>query len=312
MRELTLAEALTETLIREMHRDPKICAFECRFETSAPSAAWRRLESVFSAARARTVCGCPAGLVGMAVGAAISGVKPFLRFDSPRDLLSAAPLLLGTLPQCQRLLPENRPLSLTLVSPSGAGLAWGPAHECAPEAVFAEDSGMQVLAAAGAQDAVAMLQGSLQSDQPALVLYSPESAEQRERCPETVPSYKKARIVRPGQDATLLAWSQHVRTALDIAAALAPLSIEVLDLRTLVPIDQDTVLRSIAKTHRAFVLQDGSPFGGLGARLAHLIQCTVLDQLDAPIEVLARTLPLAPDTQDYVSGWIERIRQAIA
>jgi pyruvate dehydrogenase E1 component beta subunit len=157
------------------------------------------------------------------------------------------------------------------------------------EHFYAQIPGLKIIAPATPADAKGLLKTAIRDDNPVLCFESETLYSVKGEVPEDteflVP-LGQANIARPGKDATVIAWSRIVNVALDAAAKLEKedIDIEVIDLRSLRPLDTDTILASVAKTHRAVIAGEGWPYGGVGAEIVDRIQRLAFDELDAPIE----------------------------
>ena len=157
------------------------------------------------------------------------------------------------------------------------------------EHFYAQMPGLKVIAPAFPADAKGLLKSAIRDDNPVLcfeseTLYSVKGEVSED--PELLVPMGVANIVREGKDATIVAWSRIVHVALEAAATLSKegIEIEVIDLRSLRPLDTETILKSVAKTHRAIVAGEGWPYGGVGAEIVDRIQRLAFDDLDAPVE----------------------------
>jgi pyruvate dehydrogenase E1 component beta subunit len=173
--------------------------------------------------------------------------------------------------------------------PQGAGHQLGPTHSHSLESIFLHVPGLLVAAPTTAADAKGLLKAAIRDDNPVVFIEHEYLYGQRGEVPDDpdhLVDFGQCRIVREGADVTIVGISRMARTAERAAQVLADqhgVSAEVIDPRTLRPLDLDTILASVAKTNRAVIVEEGWPHGGVGANLAALIQEQAFDDLDAPV-----------------------------
>jgi len=171
--------------------------------------------------------------------------------------------------------------------PNASARQVGSQHSHAMEHFYAQVPGLKVIAPAFPADAKGLLKSAIRDDNPVLVMESETLYGVRGEVPdgEHVAPIGQAQIARPGTDVTIVAYSRMTHVALEAAAALEKESIsaEVIDLRSLRPLDENTVVASVERTHRLVVVHEGWPYGGVGAEIADRVQRLAFDALDAPI-----------------------------
>src|SRR5262249_16628452 len=174
-------------------------------------------------------------------------------------------------------------------APNGSAAQVGAQHSHAMEHFYAHMPGLKIIAPAMPADAKGLLKTAIRDDNPVLCFESETLYSVKGDVPDdadyTVPM-GVASVAREGKDATVIAWSRIVHVALDAAKALEKegVDVEVIDLRSLRPLDVDTILASVAKTHRAIIAGEGWPYGGVGAEISDRIHRLAFDELDAPVE----------------------------
>jgi 2-oxoisovalerate dehydrogenase E1 component beta subunit len=230
------------------------------------------------------------GIVGSAVGLSIRGYRPVLEIQFDGFVYPAFDQIV-----CQVAKFYNRSLGqvkmpITIRIPYGGGIGAVEHHSESPEAYFAHTAGLKVVTCANPSDAYWMLRQSIESDDP-VIFFEPKRRYWTKGAVDTadvsaaaVPLYK-AHVVRPGKDATLVAYGPMVATALDAARAAAEdgRELEVIDLRSLSPIDTETVVESVQKTGRLVVIHEASVNLGMGAEVAARVQEKAFYSLEAPI-----------------------------
>ena len=179
-------------------------------------------------------------------------------------------------------------MPLVLRAPNGSAKQVGSQHSHAMEHFYAHIPGLKVLAPATPADAKGLLKSAIRDDNPVLFMESETLYNIKGEVPDDpdllVPM-GKANIVRPGKDVSIIAWSRMVHVALEAATELAKEGVEaeVVDVRSLRPLDEQTLVESVTRTHRAVVAHEGWPYGGVGAEIADRLQRLAFDELDAPI-----------------------------
>ncbi len=306
MAEKTYLQAISDTLRAEMRRDERVFligedigvyggAFKVTQGFMQEFGEWR----VIDAPLAETA------IIGTCTGAALMGMRPVGEMQFA-DFVSCGWDQLVTVAAKQHFR-AGTPVPFVLRLPSGGGFSGGPFHSQNPESSFAHIPGLKIVCPATPTDAAGLLATSIADPNP--VLYF-EHKHLYRRLKEDVPDerftvpFGKARLHREGDDVTVVTWGAMVHTAAQAAAALErddDLSVEILDLRTLIPWDRAAVLGSVAKTSKVLVLHEDTRTGGFGAEIAATIAEEAFEHLDAPVRRLA-----APDTPVPFSPPLEK------
>jgi 2-oxoisovalerate dehydrogenase E1 component beta subunit len=243
--------------------------------------------------------------VGACTGASIMGMRPVAEMQFA-DFISCAWDHLVTVAAKQRYR-AGTPVPITVRLPSGGGFSGGPFHSQNPESSFAHIPGLKVVCPATPADAKGLIVTAIEDPNP--VLYF-EHKHLYRRIKDEVPDerysvpFGEARVHRAGDDVTVVTWGAMVYTAEEAAQKLSDeddLSVEILDLRTLIPWDKEAVLRSVEKTSKVLVLHEDTRTGGFGAEIAATIAEEAFEHLDAPVKRLA-----APDTPVPFSPPLEK------
>jgi 2-oxoisovalerate dehydrogenase E1 component beta subunit len=242
-------------------------------------------------------------IVGAAVGAAMAGLRPVAEMQFA-DFISCAFDMITNFAAKSRYR-TGCGVPLVVRGPSGGGVHGGPFHSQNPEAYFAHTPGLKIVQPATASDAKGLLKAAIRDDDP--VLYFEHKYLYR-RVKEVLPAgdfvvpIGKAAVRREGRDLSILTYGAMVWTALDAARTLEAEGIdsEVVDLRTLFPLDEETILASVGKTSRAIVLHEATRTGGIGAEVAAVISERCFELLDAPVVRVT-----APDTPVPFSPTLE-------
>ena len=246
-----------------------------------------------------------AAIVGAAVGAAMMGLRPVAEMQFI-DFISCG------FDQLTNVAAKNRyrwgqATPIVVRGPAGGGVHGGPFHSLQAESYFTHTAGLKVVCPATAYDAKGLIKAAIRDDDP--VVFQEHKFLYR-RVKEDLPAEEfvvplgKARIHREGRDLTIVTWAAMVHTAAEAAEALAAdgVAVEIVDLRTLVPLDEEAVLTSVAKTGRAIILHEAPRTGGFGGEIAATIAEKAFEYLDAPIVRVTAPdtpVPYSPPLEEY-------------
>lgn len=286
------AEALRTALREEMQRDPTvwlmgedIAVYGGVFKVS------KDLLEEFGPERVRDTPISEQTLTAMAVTAAMAGTRPVLEIMYADFLPLSVDALMNQASIYNYIWNGQVTMPFVLRTQGGGGAGAGAQHSKSLDALVAHIPGIKVVAPATAADAKGLLKAAIRDDHPVVFLEHKLLYNSRDDVPDGdhIVEIGKARIVREGSDVSIIASSKMVVDALKAADALSQegVSAEVVDLRTLRPLDRDTIRASIAKTHHAVVVNEGWRFCGYAAELSATIMETCFDELDAPVERVA-------------------------
>lgn len=259
------------------------------------------------------------GIVGLGAGAALVGLRPIVEFQFADFISCAFDPIINVI--ARHHWRNGDPLPLTMRAPFGGRLRAGPTHSQSVESYFAHVPGIKIVMPGRAEDAAGLLIASIRDNNP--VLYLENKYLYRRLSAPGEPSFEpielgKANVVREGTDITVVTYSAGVHQAVDAAEELAKddISVEVVDLRTVTPLDKETIVDSVKKTSRAVVLHEAAEFLGMGAEIAAQIQRHAFWHLDQPVERIAARntpTPTSPPLEDAVipqpAQIVERIRK---
>jgi pyruvate/2-oxoglutarate/acetoin dehydrogenase E1 component len=295
---VTYREAISQAIDEEMARDPDVFvlgedvgAFGGPFQVTAG------LQQRYGALRVLDTPLSTSVLVGAAVGAALMGMRPIVELQYMDFATCAFDQLVNTAATLSWRTLGASAASLVVRGPTGGGTHSGPWHSRSPEAWFLHAPGLKVVVPSTAYDAKGLLKAAIRDDDP--VLYLEQKALYR-RLKEELPAKDyvvplgQAAVRREGRDLTILTYGAMVYQALAAADRLEDergAKAEVLDLRSLAPLDRATIAASVRKTNRVLILHEGPKTGGVGAELAAYIAEELFDELDGPVMRVA-----APDT----------------
>ena len=227
-------------------------------------------------------------IVGAGVGAAMAGLRPVVEIMTINFSLLALDQVINCAASIHYMFGGQVKVPLVIRMPQGAGHQLGPTHSHSFEAIYLHVPGLLVAVPTTAADAKGLLKAAIRDDNPVIFIEHESLYGQRGEVPEDGEpmQFGQAAIRRAGDDVTVVGISRMALTAEKAAETLAAeheIEAEVIDPRTLRPLDLDTILESVRKTNRAVIVEEGWPHGGVGANLAALIQEQAFDHLDAPV-----------------------------
>ncbi len=298
MTEQTYRQALHDVLRAEMLRDPSVILlgeeigiFEGSYKITAG------LLAEFGPERVRDTPIAEEGFVGAAIGAAMLGMRPVVEIMTINFSLLAIDQIVNHAAKIHSMFGGQTPVPMVIRTPGGGGQQLAATHSQNLEVWYAHVPGLKVIAPATPADAKAMLTAAIRDDDPVIVLENLALYNTKGEVPdgEQVATIGKAQVTRTGTDITVIGYSRSAVIALDVARRFADkgVSIEVIDLASLRPLDRETICASVCKTGRAVVLEDDWLSYGIGAEIAATIQEGAFDYLDAPVRrVAAAEIPL--------------------
>jgi pyruvate dehydrogenase E1 component beta subunit len=290
---LTYRDALNQALREEMQRDPAV--FLMGEEVGVYQGAYKVSRGLLEEFGPQRVVDTPIaelGFAGIGVGAAMAGLRPVIEFMTWNFALLALDQIVNAAAKMLYMSGGQIPMPIVFRGPNGAALQLSSQHSQAWESWVAHIPGLKVVAPATPADAKGLLKAAIRDNNPVIVLEGEMLYNVKGDVPEGehVVPIGQAEVKREGSDVTLVCHSKTVSVALKAAEQLAAdnISAEVVDLRSLRPIDEGAILESVAKTNRAVVVEEGWPHVGIGAQIVDIIQRDAFDQLDAPVQRVAQ------------------------
>jgi pyruvate/2-oxoglutarate/acetoin dehydrogenase E1 component len=319
MPEILYREALNEALREEMLRDSRI--FLMGEEVGFYEGAFKVSKGLLKEFGTMRVIDTPiteAGFTGVGIGAAMAGLRPIIEMMTFNFALLALDQIINHAVKIRYMSGGQLKIPIVIRGPGGPSRQLAAQHSQSLESLFCHVAGLSVISPSTPKDAKGLLKSAIRQDNPVVFIEGQELYHTRGEVPEgeyTLP-IGAAEIKREGHDVTLLAWSKMLLLALSTAEVLAREGIEaeVVDLRTLKPLDQETILGSVRKTGRAVIIEEGWRFCGVGAELANIIYGQVFGALDAPIERVTGydiPMPYSKNLEAAALPTQERILQAV-
>ncbi|MCX7608451.1 MAG: alpha-ketoacid dehydrogenase subunit beta [Anaerolineales bacterium] len=298
MARITMREAISQALWEEMERDPKV------FILGEEVGVWGGTYAVtkgfydhFGPERVKDTPIAENAILGAAIGAAMVGLRPVAELMTINFAFSAMDYIVNQAPKLRYMFGGQFKIPLVIRAVGGGGRQLGTTHSQTPDAVFAHFPGLKVVSPGTPEDAKGLLKSAIRSDDPILFIEHATMYQLRGEVPEgeyLIP-IGKSKIQRPGRDVTIVTYAKGLELSLKAADELAKegIEVEIVDLRTLRPLDMEPVLESFKKTNRAVLVEEGWRSYGVGAEVAARIYEEAFDYVDAPIlRVAQKEVPL--------------------
>ena len=319
MRTIQMREALNEAMSEEMRRDPNV--FLMGEEVAEYQGAYKVSQGLLAEFGARRVIDTPIteyGFAGIGVGAAMSGLRPIVEFMTWNFAMQAIDHIINSAAKTRYMAGGEIGSPIVFRGPNGAAARVGAQHSQEYSSWYAHCPGLKVIAPYSAADAKGLLKAAIRDPNPVVFLENEVLYGQSFEVPDVedwVVPIGKAKILREGSDVTIVSFSRPLQHALEAADALAEEGIraEVIDLRTIRPLDTETIINSVKKTNRIISLEEGWPQSGIGSEIAALVMEQAFDHLDAPlVRVTGKDVPMPyaanlermalPQTRDVVEA----------
>jgi pyruvate dehydrogenase E1 component beta subunit len=319
MKSMRVREAIREAIAEEMERDERV--FLMGEEVARYQGAYKVSEGLLDRFGEKRVIDTPiteAGFAGIGIGAAMVGLRPIIEFMTWNFSAVAFDQILNNAAKLRQMSGGQLSVPVVFRGPNASARQVGSQHSHAMEHFYVNVPGLKVVAPSTPADAKGLLKTAIRDENPVLYMESETLYSVKGDVPEgehLVP-FGKGRIAREGKDCTIVSYSRMVHVALEAAETLAAKGIdcEVIDLRSLRPLDEDILVQSISKTHRAVVAYEGWPYGGVGAEVVDRIQRLAFDELDAPIlrvTTLDFPMPYNAKLEQHVVPQAQRIVEAV-
>lgn len=313
-------EAVRAAMIEEMERDERV--YLVGEEVGAYQGAYKVSEGMLERFGPKRVIDAPiteSGFTGLSIGAAMVGLRPIVEFMTWNFSAVAFDQILNNAAKLRQMSGGQLNVPIVLRAPNGSARQVGSQHSHAMEHFYTHIPGLKVLAPATPADAKGLLKAAIRDDNPVLFMESETLYNIKGEVPDDpdhVVPMGQARVAREGKDASIIAYGRAVHVALDAAALLEKdgIDVEVVDLRSLRPLDEAALVRTVQKTHRAVLAYEGWPYGGVGGEIVDRIQRLAFDELDAPIlRVTFRDVPMPYNAklEQHVLPQPDRIAAAV-
>ena len=300
---LTYRDALNQALREEMQRDPSV--FLMGEEVGVYQGAYKVSRGLLEEFGPMRVVDTPItelGFAGVGVGAAMVGLRPVIEMMTMNFALLAIDQIVNSAAKMRYMSNGQVGVPMVVRGPGGAALQLAAQHSQAFESWYAHIPGLKVVMPATPADAKGLLKSAIRDDNPVIFIEGEMLYNLKGEVPdgEHLVPLGVADVKREGTDVTLVCHSKSVAVSLKAAELLQAegINAEVIDLRTIRPLDEATVLRSVSKTHRCVVVEEGWSFAGVGAQVVDIVQREIFDELDAPVlRVTAADVPMPYNKQ---------------
>jgi pyruvate dehydrogenase E1 component beta subunit len=284
-------EALNQAMAEEMERDDRI--FLMGEEVGHYDGAYKVSKGLLAKFGEKRVIDTPiaeGGFVGVGIGAAMVGLRPIIELMTWNFSLVAADQLINNAAKIRQMSGGQFTLPVVFRGPGGSAHQLAAQHSQSTEALWAHIPGLKVVMPANPKDAKGLLKSAIRDDNPIIFIEGEVLYADQGEIPDgeyTIP-LGVGEVKRVGKDVTVIGWSKMVKIALQAADVLAAegIEVEVVDPRTIRPLDEELLVASVKKTGRCVILEEGWPFNGVGAEVAYRINKNCFDDLDAPVERL--------------------------
>ncbi len=318
MNKVTVREALLSAMQEEMRRDEKI--FIMGEEVAEYQGAYKVTQGLLEEFGARRVIDTPIsehGFAGLGIGAAFTGLRPIVEFMTFNFAMQAFDQIVNSAAKTNYMSGGQLGCPIVFRGPNGAAARAAAQHSQNFTATYAHIPGLKVIAPYSAEDSKGLLISAIRDNNPVIFLENEILYGHSFEIPEIVEPIEigKARVVREGTDVTILAFSLQVALAEEAADILAAIGIdaEVIDLRTIKPLDEVAIIESVQKTNRLVTVEESWFFSGIGATISAIVMRQAFDYLDAPVEIVSGKdvpLPYAENLEKMSLPTTEEIVQA--
>jgi len=288
MRTIQFREAICEAMSEEMRRDPKV--FLCGEEVAEYNGAYKASKGMLDEFGPKRVLDTPIselGFSGISVGAAMNGLRPIVEFMTFNFSLVAIDQIISNAAKMKQMSGGQFNIPIVFRGPTASAGQLGATHSQALENWYANTPGLKVVVPSNPYDAKGLLKTAIRDDDPVIFMESEQMYGDKGEVPEgeyLIP-IGKAEVKRAGTDVTIVSFGKIIKVVYEAAEQLAKEGIEceVIDLRTVRPIDYDTVVESVRKTNRMVVVEEAWPLAAISSELAYMVQKRAFDYLDAPV-----------------------------
>ncbi|MDP2883492.1 MAG: pyruvate dehydrogenase complex E1 component subunit beta [Ignavibacteria bacterium] len=318
---VSLREAINQAIDEEMARDERV--FLMGEEVANYQGAYKVSQGLLQKWGPRRIVDTPiaeTGFAGVGVGAAMVGLRPIIEFMTWNFSLVAYDQIVNNAAKMLSMSGGNFHVPIVFRGPGGAAHGLGATHSQALESVYAHFPGLKVVMPSNCKDAKGLLKTSIRDNNPIVFIESEVMYGDKGEIPDgeyTIP-LGVGEVKKEGKDLTIVSWSKTlahtVLKAVDVLQQEINVSIEVIDPRTIKPMDYDLIVDSVKKTNRLVIVEEGWPFAGVGAQISHEVTSRAFDYLDAPVERVTQEdvpLPYAHNLETLSLPNLDKIRTAV-
>jgi pyruvate dehydrogenase E1 component beta subunit len=316
MAQISYLEALNQALHEEMERDPDV--FMAGIDIAERGDVFGTTRGIYSKYGYDRIVDTPiaeTGIIGLGLGAAARGLRPVVTIMFMDFIGVCFDQILNQMAKMKYMFGGKVKLPITVMTNAGAGTGMAAQHSQSLEAILCHIPGLKVVMPSNPADAKGLLKASIREDNPVFFVQHKRLSRITGEVPEGehVVPIGSAKIVRPGKDITIVATAYMVEESIKAAEQLAEkgIEVEIVDPRSLQPLDIETIVESVRKTHRALVVHEAVEFCGIGAEIASQITTEAFDYLDAPPGRIGAPFSPVPYSPPLEKAWIPGVDQIV-
>jgi len=317
MRTIQFREAIAEAMSEEMRKDPTV--YLMGEEVAEYNGAYKASKGMLDEFGPDRVLDTPIsemGFAGIAVGSAMNGNKPIVEFMTFNFSLVAIDQIINNAAKMRQMSGGQFPIPIVFRGPTASAGQLAATHSQAFESWYANTPGLKVVVPSNPKDAKGLLKSAIQDPDPVIFMESEQMYGDKGEVPEgeyTIP-LGVADVVRNGSDVTVVSFGKIIKEVHKAAEKLAAegISVEVIDLRTVRPLDIDTVLASVKKTNRLVIVEEAWPFGNVSTEITYQVQEKAFDYLDAPVVKVNTADTPAPFSPVLFEAWLPNDQDVVA
>jgi len=317
MARISMREAISQAMWEEMERDPNVFILGEEVGVWGGSyAVTKGFYDHFGGERVRDTPIAEAAIIGAAIGSAMTGLRPIAELMTINFAFAAMDHIVNEAAKLHYMFGGQFVLPMVIRAVTGGGRQLGATHSQTPDAIFAHFPGLKVVSPGTPEDAKGLLKAAIRSNDPVLFLEHATLYQMRGEVPEGdyVIPIGHSKVQRPGKDVTIITYSKGLEISMKAADELAKdgVEAEIVDLRSLRPLDMDAVIESIKKTNRAVVVEEGWKSFGVGAEVSARIYEQAFDYVDAPVRRVAQKEVPLPYNRTLEQSALPQVEDVIA
>jgi pyruvate dehydrogenase E1 component beta subunit len=317
MARITMREAISQAMWEEMERDPNVFILGEEVGVWGGSyAVTKGFYDHFGGERVRDTPIAESAIIGAAIGSAMTGLRPIAELMTINFAFAAMDHIVNEAAKLHYMFGGQFVLPMVIRAVTGGGRQLGATHSQTPDAIFAHFPGLKVVAPGTPEDAKGLMKSAIRSNDPVLFLEHATLYQVRGEVPEGdyVIPIGKSKVQRPGKDVSIITYSKGLELSLKAADELAKEGIdcEIIDLRSLRPLDMDPVIESFKKTNRAVIVEEGWKSFGVGSEIASRIYEEAFDYVDAPVRRVAQKEVPLPYNRTLEQSALPQVADVIA
>ena len=317
MARITMREAISQAMWEEMERDPNVFILGEEVGVWGGSyAVTKGFYDHFGAERVRDTPIAESAIIGAAIGSALTGLRPIAELMTINFAFAAMDHIVNEAAKLHYMFGGQFMLPLVIRAVTGGGRQLGATHSQTPDVIFAHFPGLKVVSPGTPEDAKGLLKAAIRSNDPVLFLEHATLYQVRGEVPDGdyVIPIGKSKVQRPGKDVTIVTYSKGLEISLKAAEELAKEGVEaeIVDLRSLRPLDMDPVIESFKKTNRAVIVEEGWKSFGVGAEISSRIYEQAFDYVDAPVQRVAQKEVPLPYNRTLEQSALPQVADVVA